>query len=493
MLIAGKAAEVAKKVRVYDFPEKGVLASKLPAEELKEILALPNNISIYKAEDIDRTMAWSQLQSLAQREIDPVGVHPEVREYLPHLKHASSHPKLERMAEELAVFLNSYADPNCVQLSSHEHGTIALVRALPAEIQKQYAYIRTGITENGEDGSEFRRKRIPKIEGFADRLILRDSQGQKYRDFYDIVLDMLTEQITTSAKKAHPDIVVTKDMWREDAERKGLRPYTNVSYHKSLDEWNEGISWGNFLEDKKVYQKNSRSRHFITITKKIHESLLVHTIHANEEIDADLIAKNEEELRNIHEAYAKTIEQSLNAVSAAQVDIPYVLELLSLQVNSISKNTKDKIVNCMIAQYKDGVPEEAKELLEKFESTNEIFKLRLKKTKLTPEERKKGKEQRREQSEKKAAMLKAISQSVDEFLNRYEKNPLTPSEYITLAGIETYKISPALQQRLVEVYSQGHDELEGDAFIAFDNTLAEKNISLYRRMLEYRRQVRNRG
>jgi hypothetical protein len=190
MLIARRLANAGAMVNVYDFPDKGS-SDVVPAREIADLLEI-NNINIFRAEDQDQSAARSALESFSKAYISSPSCYPGIRPSVCDglLKSEDGlDSSLDRMVEELSVFLNGMNDSNHIQLMGHERETVQLIRYL-ADVDKKYERLDLGGIE-----SEFRAIKIPNVKEFPDRLMVGGSQGRAYYDFFMYVLNDLADAL----------------------------------------------------------------------------------------------------------------------------------------------------------------------------------------------------------------------------------------------------------------------------------------------------------
>jgi hypothetical protein len=178
-IVAARFAAKGSKVNIYDFPNNFTNPKVLPIQEIVDLFEL-EGVQVKKAEEQDQTNARNLLIKFAQRyrsrSQDYPGIHDSVSEGL--LSKATKRKvldrSLDRMVEELAVFLTGGNDPKHIQLMGHEKETVQLIRYL-GDFQKQYWQV-----DLGGIVSEFRAIKIPTIEEFPDRLLIGKNQGDVY-------------------------------------------------------------------------------------------------------------------------------------------------------------------------------------------------------------------------------------------------------------------------------------------------------------------------
>ncbi|MBW2992020.1 hypothetical protein KY345_02265 [Candidatus Woesearchaeota archaeon] len=200
MLVAKRFSENGCIINVYDFPNNGANPSVLPVQEIADILGI-ENIYFHRAEENPDNGAREILEHFA-REYVPKGfpgIHRDVSVGLLKSKDGKLDSSLDRMVEELDVFLNGIDDPSRVQMMGHERETVQLIRYL-TDSEKQYWRVDLGGVV-----SEFRAIKIPTLHEFPDRIIMGKSQDPKYHEFFEYVLDELTYALVDAAKERFPD------------------------------------------------------------------------------------------------------------------------------------------------------------------------------------------------------------------------------------------------------------------------------------------------
>jgi hypothetical protein len=388
-LLGGAVAAHAKTVNIYDFVTGNKTRdnpARLPAEEIADILSFPSNIHIYRAEHLDTTFAWEQLRALARLDRYPSTIHKDVAQALPALR-AGNRTGLERMAEELAVFLQGHNSSDVVQLSAHEKETVSLVRSLPIEVNKQYYHLHTGI-----EGSEFRRDRIPDVATFGDRLLRGHSQGEHYFHFYDQTVSLFVQQLLLSTERAHPTPANTEKLWLADAKRNGHFFNSQIPYNENLgpeqlDPITKRLLFQKFKAFVAYKDHEQTFATFCDLSDAVHPSLLPHVLHrAPDTLPIPFDATE------IHKRVAQTVDKGLTAAKSHQVDIEYVIKLLGKSGTYIPDRTKDKLVDCMMAQQLDDerIRRYSSMLPIEMHRTMSIYRKRKNRANRTPEEREKA-------------------------------------------------------------------------------------------------------
>tara|TARA_Y100000310_G_C20682443_1_gene816783 strand:- start:255 stop:1496 length:1242 start_codon:yes stop_codon:yes gene_type:complete len=193
ILVANRLSLAGANVTIYDFPDSGIAPDVLPSQQLVDILGM--DVDVVRAEDVDQTEARKKLEEFSRGYSDEEypGIHPRVAEGL-RKSGLELHPSLDRMVEELAVFIGNSGD---VQLMAHERETVQLIKYLGG-IEKQYWRVDLGGIE-----SEYRAERIPTISEYPDRLMMGRSQGEVYYGFFMHVLEELTEVLLELGREAY--------------------------------------------------------------------------------------------------------------------------------------------------------------------------------------------------------------------------------------------------------------------------------------------------
>ncbi len=200
VLLARRLAKKQCKVNIYDFPEKGQGPSAIVTNKLVEIFEV-GNTRVSKAEDHNQERARKELKRFAKiYSSNPSaypGLIPAVSEGLLKSKEGLD-PSLDRMSEELAIFLEGHENPRAVQFSNHESETVQLVRYL-GNPKKRFVRMDLGGIE-----SEFRAERVAKVKDLPTKIILGSGLGQKYNHFNSKVLEEMAHALSEIAFERFP-------------------------------------------------------------------------------------------------------------------------------------------------------------------------------------------------------------------------------------------------------------------------------------------------
>tara|TARA_Y100000310_G_C20703745_1_gene832627 strand:- start:6757 stop:8001 length:1245 start_codon:yes stop_codon:yes gene_type:complete len=230
--VANKYLRAGAEVTIYDFPDNGS-PEVLPSQQLVDTLGM-DGVQVLKAEDQDQSVARDKLEEFSQaynqNPDDFPGIHPAVAKGLRKSEGDSKlGPSLDRMVEELAVFMIHPNDSTRVQLMAHEKETVQLIRYL-GDIDKQYWRVDLGGIE-----SEYRAIKIPTISELPGRLMMGKSQGQVYYDFFMYVFEALTDVIIDLGYNKYPEPVRDWDRPKADYDRSSYMRDISRQINPDLD------------------------------------------------------------------------------------------------------------------------------------------------------------------------------------------------------------------------------------------------------------------